>query len=146
MVHSVTKQTQEKCVTCCDPYLRQTFDEIRALIDLLPDESLARQREWQALLPMIEEKLLPYNDAFAIELSRQLPLSGAAAAEETTLMLKSVVPQTAGLVPPELIMADSTKFLLQTKVGNQRCLACLPQELKASHHSPRLFVAALIAL
>ena len=104
------------------PYLRQTFDEIRALIDLLPNESLARQREWQALLPMIEEKLLPYNDAFAIELSRQLPLSGAAAAEETTLMLQSVVPQTAGLVPPELIMADSTKFLLQTKIGNQRVL------------------------
>ena len=104
------------------PYLRQTFDEIRALIDLLPDESLARQREWRALLATIEEKLLPYNDAFAIELSRQLPLSGAAAAEETTLMLKSVVPQTAGLVPPELIMADSTKYLLQTKVGNQQVL------------------------
>ena len=30
------------------PYLRATFDEIRALIDLLPDESLARQREWRA--------------------------------------------------------------------------------------------------
>ena len=104
------------------PYLRQTFDEIRSLIDLLPDESLARQREWRALLATIEEKLLPYNDAFAIELARQLPLSGAAAAEETTLMLKSVVPRTAGLVPPELIMADSTKFLLQTKVGNQRVL------------------------
>ena len=104
------------------PYLRQTFDEIRSLIDLLPDESLARQREWRALLATIEEKLLPYNDAFAIELSRQLPLSGAAAAEETTLMLKSVVPRTAGLVPPELIMADSTKFLLQTKIGNQRVL------------------------
>ena len=104
------------------PYLRQTFDEIRGLIDLLPDESLARQREWRALLATIEEKLLPYNDAFAIELSRQLPLSGAAAAEETTLMLKSVVPRTAGLVPPELIMADSTKFLLQTKIGNQRVL------------------------
>ena len=54
------------------PYLRQTFDEIRSLIDLLPDESLARQREWRALLATIEEKLLPYNDAFAIELSRQL--------------------------------------------------------------------------
>ena len=104
------------------PYLRQTFDEIRGLIDLLPDESLARQQEWRALLPMIEEKLLPYNDAFAIELSRQLPLSGAAAAEETTLMLKSVVPSTAGLVPPELIMAESTKFLLETKIGNQRVL------------------------
>ena len=104
------------------PYLRQTFDEIRGLIDLLPDESLARQREWRALLPMIEEKLLPYNDAFAIELSRQLPVSGTAAANETTAMLKSVVPQTAGLVPPELIMANSTKFLLQTKVGNQRVL------------------------
>ncbi len=104
------------------PYLRQTFDEIRGLIDLLPDESLARQREWRALLPMIEEKLLPYNDAFAIELSRQLPVSGVAAAKETTLMLKSVVPQTAGLVPPELIMADSTKFLLRTKIGNQLVL------------------------
>ena len=114
------------------PYLRQTFDEIRQLIDLLPDESLARQREWRALLPMIEEKLLPYNDAFAVELSRQLPLSGGAAAEETTLMLKSVVPQTAGLVPPELIMADSTKFLLQTKVGNQRVLGMfIPVEGKS---------------
>ena len=104
------------------PYLQRSLDEIRQLIELLPDESLARQREWRALLEQVDRILEPYNDAFAIELSRQLPLSGAAAAEETTLMLKSVVPQTAGLVPPELIMADSTKFLLQTKVGNQRVL------------------------
>ena len=47
-------------------------------------------------------------------------------------MLKSVVPQTAGLVPPELIMADSTKFLLQTKVGNQRVLGMfIPVEGKS---------------
>jgi SPP1 gp7 family putative phage head morphogenesis protein len=104
------------------PYLRASFERIRALVDSLPDQSLVRQREWRALLDAVEQELLPYNDAFAIELSRQLPLSGAAAAEETTLMLKSVVPRTAGLVPPELIMADSTKFLLQTKVGNQRVL------------------------
>ena len=51
------------------PYLRQTFDEIRQLIELLPDESLARQREWRAILRTIETRLLPYNDAFAIELS-----------------------------------------------------------------------------
>ena len=104
------------------PYLRASFERIRALVDSLPDQSLVRQREWRALLDAVEQELLPYNDAFAIELSRQLPVSGAAAAEETTLMLKSVVPRTAGLVPPELIMADSTKFLLQTKVGNQRVL------------------------
>ena len=104
------------------PYLQRSLDEIRQLIELLPDESLARQREWRALLEQVDRILEPYNDAFAVELSRQLPLSGAAAAEETTLMLKSVVPQTAGLVPPELIMADSTKFLLQTKIGNQRVL------------------------
>ena len=76
MVHSATRQMRVKVRAALAPYLRQTFDEIRGLIDLLPDESLARQREWRALLPMIEEKLLPYNDAFAIELSRQLPLSG----------------------------------------------------------------------
>jgi SPP1 gp7 family putative phage head morphogenesis protein len=104
------------------PYLRGSFERIRALVDSLPDQSLVRQREWRALLDAVEQELLPSNDAFAIELSRQLPVSGAAAAEETTLMLKSVVPRTAGLVPPELIMADSTKFLLQTKVGNQRVL------------------------
>ena len=114
------------------PYLQRSLDEIRQLIELLPDESLARQREWRALLEQVERILEPYNDAFAIELSRQLPLSGAAAAEETTLMLKSVVPQTAGLVPPELIMADSTKFLLQTKVGNQRVLGMfIPVEGKS---------------
>ena len=111
------------------PYLQRSLDEIRQLIELLPDESLARQREWRALLAEVERILEPYNDAFAIELSRQLPLSGAAAAEETTLMLKSVVPQTAGLVLPEAIMADSTKFLLNTKVNEKRVLGFfIPEE------------------
>jgi SPP1 gp7 family putative phage head morphogenesis protein len=105
-----------------DPYLRRSLDEIRQLVELLPDESLARQREWRALLIEVERILEPYNDAFAVELSRQLPSSGAAAAEETTLMLKSVVPQTAGLVPPEVIMADSTIDVLSTKVGPKRLI------------------------
>ena len=86
------------------PYLRQTLDEIRELVMLLPNESLARQREWRQLLALIEERLLPYNDAFAIELGRQLPVSGLGAAEETTLMLQSVISQTAGLVPPAAVM------------------------------------------
>ena len=118
------------------PYLRASFERIRALVDSLPDQSLVRQREWRALLDAVEQELLPYNDAFAIELSRQLPVSGAAAAEETTAMLKSVVPQTAGLVPPEFIMADSTKFLLQTKVGNQRVLGhvCPGRRQVTVHH------------
>ena len=79
--------------------MQRSLDEIRQLVELLPDESLARQREWRALLEQRLNEIAaePYNDAFAVELSRQLPLSGAAAAEETTLMLKSVVPQTAGL-------------------------------------------------
>ena len=111
------------------PYLQRSLDEIRQLVELLPDESLARQREWRALLVEVERMLEPYNDAFAIELSRQLPLSGADAAEETTLMLKSVVPQTAGLVPPEAIMADSTKFLLNTRVNEKRVLGLfIPEE------------------
>ena len=112
-----------------DPYLRRSLDEIRQLIELLPDESLARQREWRAILAQIDQVLEPYNDAFAIELGRQLPISGAAAAEETTLMLKSVVPQTAGLVDPAVIMADSTQFLLNTKVNERRVLGFfIPEE------------------
>ena len=67
---------------------------------------------------------MPYNDAFAIELSDQLPVSGLAAAQETTLQLRSVSPQVAGgLVPPESVMADSTKFLLNTQVSDRRVLA-----------------------
>ena len=36
------------------PYLQRSLDEIRQLIELLPDESLARQREWRALLEQVE--------------------------------------------------------------------------------------------
>ena len=104
------------------PYLRAALQEILDLIDQLPNESLARQREWRQLLKLVEQKLERYSDAFGVELSRQLPVSGLAAAEETTMMLKSVVPQVAGLVPPELIMADSTKFLLRAKVNERRVL------------------------
>ena len=98
-----------------EPYLQRHLEEIRRMVELLPDESMARQREWRIILDDIERRLEPYSETFAIELSRQLPVSGAAAAEETTLMLKSVVPRTAGLVDSAAIMADSTKFLLNTK-------------------------------
>lgn len=100
--------------------LQQSLDEVRRLVELLPDESLTRQREWKAILSLIEQRLEPYNDAFAVILSDQLVTSGLDAAEETTLQLKSVAPRTAGLVPPEVVMAESTKFLLNTKVGPQR--------------------------
>lgn len=105
-----------------DPYLRQSLEEVRRLIEDLPDASLARQREWRAILARIDAIIEPYNDAFAVELSRQLPVSGAAAAQETTLMLKSVVPATAGIVEPIAVMADSTKYLLNTKVNGRRVL------------------------
>ena len=105
-----------------EPSLRFHLEEIRRMVEQLPDKSLARQREWRVILDEIERRLEPYSETFAIELSRQLPISGAAAAEETTLMLKSVVPRTAGLVPSTAIMADSTKFLLNTKVSDRRLL------------------------
>ena len=72
------------------PYLKDTLDEIRRLVELLPDESLARQREWRAILDLVEQRLEPYSNAFAVTLADQLPVSGLDAAEETTLMLKSV--------------------------------------------------------
>jgi SPP1 gp7 family putative phage head morphogenesis protein len=104
------------------PYLKRTLDEIRQLVELLPDESLARQREWRSLLDLVEQRLEPYNNAFAVTLSDQLPVSGLSAAEETTLQLQSVVPRTAGLAPPAAVMADSTKYLLNTKVGPKRLI------------------------
>ena len=107
-----------------EPYLRRVLDEIREIVEQLGDSSLTRQRDWRALLELVEEALLPYNDAFGIELGQQLPVSGLSAAEETTLQLKSVLPKTAGgLVPPEAVMADSTKFLLNTQVSGRRVLA-----------------------
>jgi len=107
-----------------EPYLRRVLDEIREIVEQLGDASLTRQRDWRALLELVEEALLPYNDAFGIELGQQLPVSGLGAAEETTLQLKSVLPKTAGgLVPPEAVMADSTKFLLNTQISDRRVLA-----------------------
>ena len=37
-------------------------------------------------------------------------------------MLKSVLPTTAGLVPPEAVMSDLTKYLLNTKVNGKRVI------------------------
>jgi SPP1 gp7 family putative phage head morphogenesis protein len=106
-----------------EPYLKLTLAEIREIVEQLAETSLTRQKDWRALLSLVEEALMPYNDALAIELTEQLPVSGLAAAEETTLQLKSVMPRTAGgLVPPEAVMADSTKFLLNTKISDKRVL------------------------
>ena len=106
-----------------EPYLKLTLAEIREIVEQLAETSLTRQKDWRALLSLVEEALMPYNDALAIELTEQLPASGLAAAEETTLQLKSVMPRTAGgLVPPEAVMADSTKYLLNTKISDKRVL------------------------
>lgn len=106
-----------------EPYLKLTLAEIREIVEQLAETSLTRQKDWRALLSLVEEALMPYNDALAIELTEQLPASGLAAAEETTLQLKSVMPRTAGgVVPPEAVMADSTKFLLNTKISDKRVL------------------------
>ena len=102
------------------PYLAASLREIRSLIEQLPDDSLRRQQEWRALLPQIEQIMGPYNDAFLITLEQELPIDGLKAAEQTTLQLQSVVPRTAGLVPPDVVMADSTKYLLNTKVNDRR--------------------------
>ena len=104
------------------PDLARALVQVRGIVETLPDDSLARQREWREKLPQIEEVMRPYNDAFAVTLSEELPKDGLRAAEETTLQLKSVAPRVAGFVEPAAIMADSTKFLLNTKINEKRVL------------------------
>ena len=74
-----------------EPYLRRVLDEIREIVEQLGDSSLTRQRDWRALLELVEEALLPYNDAFGI--ARAAVACERLAAEETTLQLKSVLPR-----------------------------------------------------
>jgi serine/threonine protein kinase len=104
------------------PSLRQVLDNIRGIVELLPDESLVRQKVWREMLPAVEAALGPYNDEFAAILEQELPIDGLRAAGETGEQLKSVgVPMLGGgSVPPEFVMADSTKFLLNTKVADTR--------------------------
>jgi SPP1 gp7 family putative phage head morphogenesis protein len=110
------------------PDLARALVQVRGIVETLPDDSLARQREWRQKLPQIEEVMRPYNDAFAVTLSEELPKDGLRAAEETTLQLKSVAPRVAGFVEPAAIMADSTKFLLKTKVNERRVLGLFISE------------------
>ena len=102
------------------PYLARALQEIRDIVDLLPDDSLRRQAVWRELEPQITAALGPYNDAFFAQLDRQLPLSGLGAAEETIGMMRSVGVPMAGVLPPELVMAESTKYLLNTKINDKR--------------------------
>ena len=46
----VTKLMQGRSDQELTPYLRAALQEIRDLIEQLPNESLARQREWRQLL------------------------------------------------------------------------------------------------
>jgi hypothetical protein len=62
-----------------EPYLKLTLAEIREIVEQLAETSLTRQKDWRALLSLVEEALMPYNDALAIELTEQLPASGLAA-------------------------------------------------------------------
>jgi SPP1 gp7 family putative phage head morphogenesis protein len=102
------------------PYLARALQEIRDIVDLLPDDSLRRQAVWREMEPQITAALGPYNDAFFAQLDRQLPLSGLGAAEETIGMMRSVGVPMAGVLPAELVMAESTKYLLNTKINNKR--------------------------
>ncbi len=106
------------------PYMKQALDEVRKLVELLPTDNIARQKAWKELLPAVEAVLGPYNDEFAAVLAQELPVDGLRAAKETAEQLKSVgVPMLGGgAISPEFVMADSTKFLLNTKVGDARII------------------------
>jgi SPP1 gp7 family putative phage head morphogenesis protein len=104
------------------PSLRKVLDNVRGIIDLLPDESLVRQKVWREMLPAVEAALGPYNDEFAAILEQELPIDGLRAARETGEQMRSLGVPTlgGGAVAPEFVMADSTKFLLNTKVADTR--------------------------
>ena len=105
------------------PSLARALARVREIVEELPDESLTRQRVWRQLLPEIERIMAPYNDQFIQALSNELPKDGLRAAEETVGQLKSVgVPVLAGDLAPSFVMADSTKFLLKTKVNERRLI------------------------
>ena len=116
------------------PSLRDTLQRILASVENLPDESLRRQMVWREMLPEIELLLTPYNDEFARTLSTELPKDGMRAAIETLDQLKSVgIPIVAGELEAAAVMADSTKFLLRTKVNERRVLGLfVPDDAGAS--------------
>lgn len=118
------------------PALKQVLDGIREIVELLPNESLARQRAWRELEPLVEQVLGPYNDEFAAVLTQELPVEGLRAGKETVAQLRSVgVPVLAGDIAPEIVMADSTKYLLNTKIADKRVVD-LFRPTKAGKVSP----------
>ena len=104
------------------PSLQRALDRVLRIVEGLPDESLRRQRDWRAMLDAVDLALQEYNDDVLITITDQLPESGLKAAEETVASIRSSVPRLAGVVPPEAVMADSTKWLLNTKVGPKRLI------------------------
>ena len=104
-----------------NPYLRAALEELRQIIEMLPDESLARQKAWREMLPEIEKAMGPYNDAFLSLLERELPIDGERAAVETAEQLKSVgVPVASVETVKVQAMGDSAKIFLNTKIADKR--------------------------
>ena len=123
------------------PTMRRSFLRVRELVETLADESLKRQMEWTEILKQIELELAPYGDKFGQVLAQELPIDGERAAKETIEMLRTLkVPVPAGNIAPSLVMADSTKFLLATKVNGRRVLSFF---IPGSGDDPSPFIKSL---
>ena len=111
----------QKISKLLNPYLAAALAEIRSMIELLPDESLTRERLWRSMLPEIERIFAPYSASVAVVLERELPFTGEKAAEETLASLRSAgVPIPAGSLSPVDVIADSNKYFLATKINDKR--------------------------
>ena len=55
-----------KVKSLLDPYLRGYIEEIRQMVEELPDMSLTRTREWRRILDRIEAILEPYSETLAL--------------------------------------------------------------------------------
>ena len=110
------------------PYLAAALIEVRALIELLPDESLVREKLWTEMLPQVEQAFVPYAANVATILQQQLPVSGVRAMEETLESLRSAGIRAVGALRPVDVIADSNKYFLSTKINDKRVVDMLVSE------------------
>ena len=99
------------------PSLLSSLARIRSLVELLPDESLVRERAWREIYPRMMQELQSYGDEFAYEsITAASSETGAIAiGAQRQLALAGVVNPAA---PAAITLAGSVQQILNaTKVG-----------------------------
>lgn len=112
------ENSAQSAVKRADPGFARAMAGIRNIVGALPDQSLMREQEWQAMLGQVAAELEPYNQAFAESVVEEM----VGATPEMQRTASDMISRAGVQVPPGtgIPVQDSVRLALNSKVNSTR--------------------------